>query len=399
MSRISTAGMHSAALQGILERNAALVKTQNQIATGKRINSPADDPSGAVRALDIDRALAESQQFARNSDTATNRLSYEEQTLADMTSLLQGVRDLTVQAGNASVDAGSRKAIAEQVQARLDDLVAIANRKDANGEYLFAGYQTLTQPFSKSGTTVQYVGDQGVRFVQTSATSKIADGHSGYDVFVNVNQGNGTFVSGANATNTGSGVIKPGSVTDPSAWVKDTYTVHFTSATDYEVLDSGANVVTTGAYTAGGSIAFNGIEVSITGEPALNDQFSITPSTSEDMFATLQTLVTSLQRGNASPAERAQYDTQIAATLTQLDQALDHTSSIRSEVGTRLAVLEEAADSRDAQEVEMSKSLSELRDLDYAQAITQLNIQLAGLQAAQSSYSKIAQLSLFDYIR
>ena len=73
--------------------------------------------------------------------------------------------------------------------------------------------------------------------------------------------------------------------------------------------------------------------------------------------------------------------------------------SVRSEVGSRLTEIDETTDSRDAQNVQLSQSLSDIRDLDYAQAVTQLNLQLAGLQAAQSSYTKIAQLSLFDYLR
>jgi flagellar hook-associated protein 3 FlgL len=352
-----------------------------------------------VRALDIDRALAESAQFSRNSDAATNRLSYEEQTLSDITTLLQNVRDVTVQGANATVDAGSRNALAQQIQSRLDDLMAIANRKDANGEYLFSGYKTLTQPFSQGGSGVVYAGDQGVRLVQTSSTQSVADGHSGFEVFLNVAEGNGTFVTDANAANTGTGVIGASSVTNPGAWVKDDYTLHFTSATDYEILDSSNAVVTTGTYTSGNAISFRGVQVSITGTPATNDQFSIDGSSTEDMFETLQGLVTTLKQSNVSPAERAQFDTQMGATLTQLDQALDHVSSVRSEVGSRLSALDETADSRSAQEVDLKSSLSDLRDLDYAQAITQLNLQLAGLQAAQSSYTKMAQLSLFDYLR
>jgi flagellar hook-associated protein 3 FlgL len=399
MARISTAGQHNAALQAILDRSAQLVKTQNQIATGKRINTPADDPAGAVRALDLDKALAEADQWGRNSDAATNRLSFEEQTLSDVNTLLQNVRDIAVQGANATVDANSRADLAQQVQSRLDDLLAIANRKDANGEYLFSGYQTLTQPFSKSGASVQYAGDQGVRLVQTSSTQKVADGHSGYEVFLQVDEANGTFVTGANAANTGSGVISSGTVANPGAWVKGNYTLQFTTATDYEIRDSSNTLVGSGTYTSGGAITFNGAQFDITGTPAVGDRFSIDSSTTEDMFTTLQNLVTTLKQGSATPAQRAQFDTQMGAALTQLDQALDHVSSVRSEVGARLNAIDETADSRDAQNVELSQSLSDIRDLDYAQAVTQLNLQLAGLQAAQSSYTKIAQLSLFDYLR
>jgi flagellar hook-associated protein 3 FlgL len=316
-----------------------------------------------------------------------------------MTTLLQNVRDIAVQGANATVDAGSRADLAQQVQSRLDDLLSIANRKDANGEYLFSGYQTLTQPFSKGTTGVQYAGDQGVRLVQTSSTQQVADGHSGYDVFLQIDEGNGTFVTSANAANTGSGVINPGTVTNPGAWVQGNYTLQFTTATDYEIRDSSNTLVASGTYTSGNSITFNGAQFAITGTPAVGDRFGIDTSATEDMFTTLQNLVTTLKQSNVTPAERARFDTQMGAALTQLDQALDHVSSVRSEVGSRLNAIDETADSRDAQNVELNKSLSDLRDLDYAQAVTQLNLQLAGLQAAQSSYTKIAQLSLFDYLR
>jgi flagellar hook-associated protein 3 FlgL len=399
--RISTAGMHSSALRGILERNATLIKTQNQIASGKRIQSPADDPSGAVRALELDRSLAESQQFKRNADVATSRLNLEEQALADTTNLLQKVRDLTLQANNAPVDAVGRQAISTEIKARLQELMGIANRKDATGEYLFSGFSTLTQPFVLTATGVGYTGDQGVRALQTSPTQRIPDGHSGFETFIKVAEGNGTFVTGADGANTGSGSIDGGSVTNPAAWDPDTYTIRFDTATPYQVLDSTTpvpNVVTSGTYLAGGEITFNGVQVRISGTPAVNDEFTVAASGTEDMFTTLNQLVTTLNRAAVGEADKAQFNTEMGATLSQLDSALDHLNGVRADVGARLSLLDEAAENRADRELELGKSLSELRDLDYAEAITRLNVQLVGLQAAQASYSKLSQLSLFDYL-
>jgi flagellar hook-associated protein 3 FlgL len=96
--RISTAAFHDAALAAINERNASLLRTQQQIASGKRIQSPADDPAGAVRALELERALSESAQYERNANIVSTRLSLEEKTLADAGDVLQRVRELTVQA-------------------------------------------------------------------------------------------------------------------------------------------------------------------------------------------------------------------------------------------------------------------------------------------------------------
>jgi flagellar hook-associated protein 3 FlgL len=400
MSRVSTAGMHNSALAGILERNASLVKTQAQIATGKRIMSPADDPAGAVRALDLDRAIAEFDQFGRNSDVVTNRLTYEEQTLSDMTNLLDRVRGLALQGANASVDAAGRDAIATEIEDRLDELMAMANRKDANGEYLFSGYSTLTQPFSKTATGVAYLGDQGVRFVQTSPTQKTADGHSGFEVFQNVGEGNGTFVVNANNLNTGAAVIDSGTVVNPAQWVRDDYTLTFTSATTYDIVDSGGNaIVTNGTYTSGGAIAFRGVQVTLTGDVVTGDEFSIDASGTEDMFTTLQKLVTTLGRPAVTNSDRALFSSEINNVISQLDRALDHTSSTRADVGSRLSVLEHAEETRADRTLDLKSALSELRDLDYAEAITRLNIQMVGLQAAQNSYTQMSQLSLFDYLR
>jgi flagellar hook-associated protein 3 FlgL len=400
MTRVSTAGMHNSALAGILERNAALVKTQAQIASGKRILTPADDPSGAVRALDIDRSLAEFDQYARNSDVVTNRLTFEEQTLADMTNLLDRVRGLTLQGKNATVDSTGRDAIATEIGDRLDELMDMANRKDANGEYLFSGYSTLTQPFARTTTGVSYSGDQGVRSVQTSPTQKTMDGHSGFEVFQKVPEGNGTFVTNVSAANAGSVQFDGGSVVNPANWVKDDYTLRFTSATTYDIVDSlNNNVVTNATYTSGTAIAFRGVQVTLSGTPATNDAVFISSSGSEDMFTTLQKLVTALGRTNATGTDTALFNSELNNALVQIDRALDHTTSIRAEVGARLSVLEQTEENREDRTLDLKSALSDLRDLDYAEAITRLNIQMVGLQAAQSSYTQMSQLSLFDYLR
>jgi flagellar hook-associated protein 3 FlgL len=396
--RISTAGMHYAALARMNDRNNDLVRTQNQLASGSRIQSPADDPSGAVRALGLDRQIAEGKQFARNADMAMSRLSLEEQTLSDATSLLQNVRDLTVQANNATIDLASRKLIASELKVRMRELVDLANRRDANGEYLFSGYSTLTQPFTMSGNSVSYVGDQGVRELQISDTQRLSDGHTGFDVFQTVVQGNGTFVTGVNANNTGSGVIDAGTVTNPTTWVPDSYTIHFIDATNYEITDGAGDPVTTGTFSSPGTIAFNGIQFGIQGQPATDDVFTVTPSGKQDMFTTLSGLLDTLNLETVTNPQNARFASEMGGALAQLDRSLDHISGVRAEVGARLSVLDEAEVTRDDRDVELQRSLSELRDLDYAEAVTRLNLQLAGLQAAQASYSRIAQLSLFNYL-
>jgi flagellar hook-associated protein 3 FlgL len=398
--RISTSSIHRAAITSLMSQQSVLSKTQTQIASGKRVQTPADDPVAAVHILELQRALAESEQFATNADMAKNRLTLEEQALADANTLMQRVRELTIQGSNATVDPASRHMLAQEIRGHVKDLMDIANRRDANGEYLFSGYATQTQPFAQTGGTITYFGDQGNRSLQVGTDQRVVDGHSGVDTFMSVAEGNGTFVTNATAGNAGNGVIGGGTLVDPAQWVAGDYTLRFTSATgDYEILDGAAVVVAAGAYTQNSTISFNGANIDMTGMPAQNDTFTIARSRSEDMFTTLSKLADALESSTATQAERANFNSDMATVLQQLDQAGDHLLNVRAQVGTRLASIDSAQESLADRKVELETTTSQLRDLDYAEAVSRMNQQLVGLQAAQASYSKIAQLSLFDYLR
>ncbi len=398
-TRISTSSIHQTALAAMLQQQAALSRLQNQIASGTRVQTPADDPIAAVHILELQRTQSEATQFGKNSDVVKSRLTIEEQALGDTGTLLQQVQELTVQANSSTLSASDRQSIVTSLQSHLDELTAIANRKDGNGEYLFSGYATLTQPFSTdSSGNVAYAGDQGSRLLQISPSQRVADGHSGSDVFMSTPQGNGKFVTSANASNTGAGTIDVGTVTNAAAWVPDNYSVNFTSATTWEVRDSTNTLVTSGAYQAGAAIQFKGISVSITGTPASGDSFGVAKSGTENIFSTIKGVITSLQQPAGDDVGRAKLATALGGALQQLSQHTDHILSVRSEVGSRLSTLDDADTARDNQNLDLSTSISQLRDVDYATAVTQMNQQLLGLQAAQQSYTKISQLSLFNYL-
>jgi flagellar hook-associated protein 3 FlgL len=163
-------------------------------------------------------------------------------------------------------------------------------------------------------------------------------------------------------------------------------------------VDSTSTVVSTGTYGSSGSIAFNGVEVQLQGQPATGDSFVVEPSATEDMFTMVNDMLATLTRPSASPSENALYHSEMGATIAQLDNALERISDVRSEVGARLSVLSSAEDNQADRQLDLTVSLSEIRDLDYAEAITTLNLQLTGLQAAQMSYAKISGLNLFNYL-
>ena len=401
--RLSTAGFHRNSIDAILEQQTRLARTQQQVTTGRRFQTAAEDPIAATRVASLDRTLAENEQYERNSNIIQTRLSYEEQALADVTTLLQQVRELSLQGANSTLGQGERNILANDVRQKLAAIMDLANSDDANGEYLFAGTSTGTRPFSVGTTGVNYQGDSTNRQIRISSTQSLADSHSGADVFMDIRERNGVFTTNVSAGNTSGATIDVGRVADLSAWVEDNYTLQFTSPTDWQVVDDTTPtpvVVASGSgFASGQAINFNGISVTVSGTPAANDAFTITPAQGVDLFAIVEDVAASLQLGTGTPQDSAVFKSRIGATLANLDKALDRIVTVRAEVGSRLSAIDQAEASREDEAIDLQALLSDLRDVDYAEAISKLNQEYAGLQAAQAAYTRIAQLSLFDFLR
>ncbi len=397
-NRISTAGMSNASVSAMLDAQVKLAKIQDQVSTGKKFQTASDDPIGATRYAGLQRKVADNAQYGRNSNVLEGRLNYEEQTLSDMTSMLQSVRDSALSGVNATLTQDERKMLATQVRQNLASLMDMANRQDSNGEYLFSGTSTSTQPFAQGASGVVYQGDQTTRQFRIGDTQSLADVHTGSDAFMGITGGNGVFSTAVSAGNAGDATIDTGTVLNSAAWVPGNYTLQFTSATDWQVVDSATptpNIVASGTgFASGQSINFLGVSVKITGTPAANDSFSVAPAQNTDIFSMLDQLATTLESGGSD----ATFQAQMGASISNLDAALDRVNNVRAQVGTRLQAIDTAADFRSSEAVDLQGLISNVRDVDYASAISQLSQQSTSLQAAQAAYSKIAKLSLFDYL-
>jgi flagellar hook-associated protein 3 FlgL len=399
--RISTAEITSQAILAIDNQSSALQTTQNEVSTGLAVQNAADNPVAASQIVQLSQQQAQLTQYGTNLQSAQTRLSLEESSLSSATTTLQSIRDLAVQAGDATLNDSDRAQIATQIQTQIQALIGTANTQDSNGEYLFSGYSSQTQPFvADSAGNVSYEGDSGTRLIQVSPNQSVADSDTGATAFMNVAAGNGTFTTAANAANTGSGSIDSGSVVDSTQWVPDNYTVTFTSPTNYQVTDNttGTTVVPSGTYTSGSAIAFDGVEVTVSGAPAAGDSFNVAPSGKQSMFATLTQLSAALSKPANTAAAKAQLATSIASALTNIDQDVSHLTTVSASVGARINLLTAQATTNTTTGTTLTSQQSKLQDVDYASAVATLNEQMVGLQAAEQSYAAVAQLSLFKYL-
>jgi flagellar hook-associated protein 3 FlgL len=395
-----------------LESN--LSQTQNQIATNLSFTTPSQNPVAAGAVNNYTQALSQSQQYDTNANSAQGRLSIEDNTLSQVQSALQSLRDLALQANSGTQSAQNRSAIATQATQIQSTLVSLANTQDGNGEYIFGGFNTQSQPFALSATGASYSGDQGQRQVQIAAGQTIPDGDSGAAVFNNIRTGNGTFTATAGAGNTGGGVLGATTVVNPAAYDGKPFSIQFTATTapvtgvvttTYNILDSTGTVVTPGAptpgapYTSGQAINYDGLQVTLTGQPATGDTFSVAPSTNQSLFTTVQNLVTALQGGaTGTTASQAKLNNSVNTAISNIDQALDHTSTVRADIGGRLNSITTQLSVSGAQQIQLKTSISSLQSLDYASAITKLDAENVGMSAAMQAYTLTQGLSLFKFL-
>jgi len=383
----------------MLDRQYDLSQTQLALGNGKAIQTPADNPAAAARAVDVSSASAQNDQYTRNIQSANTKLSAEESTLSSAGDILDRIRTLTLQGMNGTQTDQSRQSIATELRQTLGQLVALGNTKDGQGEYIFAGSRTSTQPFTMSDLSVSYGGDQNQRMVAAAAGLQVATGDSGSDVFMSIRGGNGTFVASAGATNTGTAVIGATSVTDASQWDGGSYTVNFTSPTTYEIHDAtnpAGPPLSTGTYSSdAGTINFKGAQLNVTGTPAAGDTFAVGPSSSQDVFSTVAGIINAFE----TPGGGAGMNNQLNAQLQNLDQAQTSFTDTRTKIGARMNILDQQTQISADTSLQYASTLSDLTELDVASAASKFSQQQAALDAAQQSYVKMQNLSLFNYLK
>jgi len=381
---------------GTLESN--LTQTQNEISSNQSFTTASQNPIAAGAVNSYNQALAQSQQYVTNSNGAQTNLNIEDNSLSQVQSQLQSLRDLALEANNGTLTNSDRASIAAQAVQIQNSLLSLANTQNGNGEYIFGGFDTQSQPFTLSATGAVYNGDQGQRQVQIAAGQSVPDGDNGDAVFNEIKTGNGTFSVAANPANTGSSLIGATSVSNPAAFVGGPFTITFSSATNYTVTNAANTQVAAGTYTDGQAIAFAGAQVTLSGTPAANDAFSVTPSTNQSVFTTVQNLITALQAPISTPAESTALNNTISGQINNIDQALSQTSDVRVSLGGRLNAITTQQSVATAQQTQSKTTISSLQGLDYASAITTLDQQNTTLSAALQAYTITQGLSLFKYL-
>ena len=395
VDRISTSNAYDGALNNLMSRQEHLTATQEQMTSGKRVIKASDDPTAAARA-ERARALEERTTSSQKAvDASSNAMTLTESALGDANELLQQARELMVSAGDASYSDAERASKASAIKAIRDQLLAVANRPDGQGGYVFSGQGSGGAPFVDKPGGVAFQGVGGSVNVATDEPLPLT--LDGGNVWLSANSGNGVFET-KNTNSTGAW-IDSGRVTSPEQITNSTYDIQFSTAggsTTYSVIKDGNAMSSGNAFISGQEISVDGMSFAVTGAPADGDTFQTTPSTkSLSVFDALDKAVASLSAtGQGGPkVQQAVQD-----SLRNLDQCNSQISSARSFAGTTLQRLDGVKGRLDATELSAQTSRSSAEDLDMVKALSSFNQQQTGYQAALQSYATIQKLSLFQYL-
>lgn len=397
--RISTSMIYDRGVGSIQQQWKNILHTQQQVATGRRVLTPADDPIASARALEIGQSKAVNSQFSVNIGYADDAMKLLESRLQSAGDVLHYVRERAVQAGNGSLAAEDLRYMATDMKAQFEAMLALANSQDGTGDYIFGGHRSQQQPYDGGLSGVSYNGDQGERTIQVSASRYMPVSLPGSDVFdrtLTLNTDSiDVYASAANKGKEGPSLtaVDAAAVRQATRYqfeydqTSNTYAVTRLGQDGQPVPPALAPV------TPAASVTIDGMEFDLSATTVADgDRFEVfVPST--NLLNNMALFASAMENTAFAGAGAA-----VAFALDTFDAGQENILKVRAQIGSQLTETEALASLGSDLDLQYATTLSGLQDVDYAEAISRLTQQQTYLQAAQQSFLRVSGLSLFNYL-
>ncbi|HDZ8882171.1 TPA: flagellar hook-associated protein FlgL [Aeromonas dhakensis] len=401
--RITTNMVYDRNISSLNGANERLSTAYEQLMTGEKFKSAGEDPSGMSQKLALTKEIDLFKQYGVNGSLLENSLGHEETVLTALNTAMTSAQTLIQKANDSAVGYEDRQAIASELEGLQKQMFDLMNSKNSQGEYIFGGNQSKTQPFIQdaSGNYI-FQGDTGQRKIQVSPTVQIAANDSGFNLFEIVPTRR---TSSAGSANIQVGVADQGHFDsfyrnnyDPSL-ASNQYTVNTIAGTPdtYEIRDGGGTLLQSGDYVAGNKIPFNGLELTLSlpaGGAAQN--FVLDPPQNNNILDGMSDFITALRDPNITPDT---FQLKVADATAHMKNARLNVDQGLGEIGGRMNGLEQVMGSNEGLSTLNQQARAKVSEADLYEVIATLSKEDAALSATQLSFSKISKLTLFDYIR
>lgn len=414
---ISTSLFFSKAVSLMSQNQTDLAAMQEKVATGKEIVRASDGVDKALNVSRLKAGMSKLKAYENSLKMVGDRLKIEESYLQATSDTLTEIKTLVIQGANATYDSGDREVIALQINELVNEIQSSANGTDAAGNFVFGGTRTRTQPYQKdSAGVIRYQGDQVDTGVNFTDTRESQIGRAGPDVYqsvftgrqLNVIEGIYDFDVGSIAVgdvvtlNIDGETIEYTAVTgDNSQSVAQYFHDQVQNRIDlgrlekFEVSVSGTVIQMVATDGVARNISQSSVKVS--GGTA-GQTVDVTPSQAPDpgrperieFFEALYNVVDRMRLGTQD---------EIQNTLGSIDQMIDQSTLGLADIGVERGAIDAEIELNQDLHAMLKANLSSEEDLDYATAITELQAKMMALEAAQSSFAKISNLSVFNFLR
>lgn len=419
--RLSTSLMYSISAATMNNKQKDMSQLYQQIAQGKRVLRPGDDPLAASLAISVSQSQAVNVQHGKNRDVAEQNLKTSLEALDTVVSSMTSVKEKLVNAGNGSLSASNLRALSTELKEIYASLYTQANATDGNGHYIFSGNQGQTPAYEVQNgwVTSDYQGGSQPRMIQVDQTRQMPSSNLGSDVFERANPGSrdvvATVAPGAGTSNStlvvGTPVLPAGGASN-----NNSYTIVFDSAAgtyDVRQADGTTSVVPpiSGAYDAAAGLTVtlpNNVKIQLSGTPGTggtgNDVVTVAPITSSDvdmnMFTTLKTAIDALDQVDMNdPASVAVFRNAMNEASAKLSNNFDNVLTVRASIGARmneLTALDTNSSLRALSYNAQMTSLEGSSEMDMVEMYSMLLFQSNAFEASLLAFQRIQGLSLLN---
>lgn len=266
--RISTTQFYEASTSNYQRSYSNILKTSQEISSGVKLNTAADDPVGAARVLQLAQQNSMLTQYASNIGTINTNITNAETALSSIRESMQAARELIVKVNNGSYTDKDRVSTADELKALQSQILGLMNSQDSNGQYMFSGSKSSTPPYSLNADgTYSYNGDQTALTLAVGDGLSLAANVTGFEAFeqaVNTTRTSSTLTSPATddgKVSLSGGLVKSSNTYNDSYQSGEPYSLTFISATEFRITDGATppNDVTVDASNAG-KVSYTGFD-------------------------------------------------------------------------------------------------------------------------------------------
>ena len=401
--RITTNMSYQNSMRSLQKASERLDKASNQMTTGDKFTTAGEDPTGMAQKLSLTSQIEAFRQYNTNGSLLDSSLTLEGTILDSVTTNLQSAYTLTQKAVNGAMSDSDKKSIASELEQLQNQLYDLMNSKNADGEYIFGGNQSQTQPFLKNSSG-EYIfqGDTGQRMIQVAPAVQIAANDSGLSVFQQVATRR---TISTTASDLSIGLTSQSEFDsffrnqyDFTTPANNQYTISTTASPDQYQITGNNGYTQSGDYIPGEAINFNGVSLTMTAAAGSGpaQQFTLDAPTNDNVLNSLNTMIDKLR--NASSLTEEEWAATVADIQTHINNTLDRVDITQGAIGGRQNNLEQIMVSNSSLETIASEAKANVSEIDLYEAISNVALEVNALSAAQQAFAKVNTSTLFDYL-